>query len=98
MSYSLPKYYFRDIPAYLMDEIIAGMIEGKTEPTPEEMEEWLASDHYPNQAALFACFFHLAQRARCAAAIFRRAAIESVRFGLRVLTPVRFRPFKLPII
>ena len=44
MSDSLPKYYFRDIPAYLMDEIIAGMIEGKTEPTPEEMEEWLASD------------------------------------------------------
>jgi hypothetical protein len=39
MSYSLPKYYFRNIPAYLMDEIIAGMIEGKTEPTPEEMEE-----------------------------------------------------------
>ena len=44
MSHSLPKYYFRDIPAYLMDEIIAGMIEGTTEPTPEEMEEWLASD------------------------------------------------------
>ena len=37
------RYYFRDIPSYLMDEIIAGMIEGKTEPTPEEMEEWLAS-------------------------------------------------------
>ena len=44
MAHSLPKYYFRDIPAYLMDEIIAGMIDGKTEPTPEEMEEWLASD------------------------------------------------------
>src|SRR5947199_316572 len=24
---TLPKYYFRDIPAYLMDEIITGMIE-----------------------------------------------------------------------
>ena len=32
MSYSLPKYYFRDIPAYLMDEIIAGMIDGKQVP------------------------------------------------------------------
>jgi hypothetical protein len=44
MSHSLPKYYFRDIPAYVMEEIINGMIEGKTEPTPEEMEEWLTSD------------------------------------------------------
>jgi hypothetical protein len=44
MSYSLPKYCFQDIPAYLTDEIITGMIEGKTEPTPEEMEEWLTSD------------------------------------------------------
>ena len=43
MSHSFPKYYFRDIPAYLMDEIITGMIQGKIEPTPEEMEEWLAS-------------------------------------------------------
>jgi hypothetical protein len=44
MSYSLPKYYFRDIPAYVMDEIITGMIDGKPEPTPEEMEEWLTSE------------------------------------------------------
>ena len=44
MSYSLPKYYFRDIPAYVMEEIINGMIEGKIEPTPEEMEEWLTSE------------------------------------------------------
>ena len=44
MSHSLPKYYFRDIPDYVMEEIINGMIEGKAEPTPEEMEEWLASD------------------------------------------------------
>jgi hypothetical protein len=27
-----------------MEEIISGMIDGKTEPTPEEMEEWLTSD------------------------------------------------------
>ena len=44
MSYSLPKYYFRDIPAYVMEEIINGMIEGKIEPTPEEIEESLTSD------------------------------------------------------
>ena len=44
MSYSLPKYYFQDIPEYVMDEIINGMIEGKTEPTIEELGEWLTSD------------------------------------------------------
>jgi hypothetical protein len=54
MSHSLPKYYFRDIPAHLMDEIIAGMIEGKTEPTREEMEEWLASDLEREAEALLA--------------------------------------------
>ncbi len=37
---NLPKYYFQDIPAYVMEEIITGMIEGKAEPTPEEMDEW----------------------------------------------------------
>ena len=44
MSYSLPKYYFQDIPEYVMEKIINGMIEGKTEPTLQEMEEWLTSD------------------------------------------------------
>ena len=44
MSYSLPKCYFQDIPAYVMEEIVNGMIEGKTGPTPEEIEEWLTSD------------------------------------------------------
>jgi hypothetical protein len=42
---TLPKYYFRDIPAHLMEEIITGMIEGKMEPTPElerEAEAFLA--------------------------------------------------------
>jgi hypothetical protein len=51
---NLPKYYFQDIPAYLMDEIIAGMIEGKTEPTPEEMEEWLTSELEREAEALLA--------------------------------------------
>jgi hypothetical protein len=54
MSYSLPKYYFQDIPEYVMEEIITGMIEGKTEPTPEEMEEWLASDLERQAEALLA--------------------------------------------
>jgi hypothetical protein len=54
MSYSLPKYYFRDIPEYVMEEIINGMIEGKTEPTPEEMGEWLASDLERQADALLA--------------------------------------------
>jgi len=44
MSYSLPKYYFQEIPEYMMDEIINGIIEGKTEPTIEELGEWLTSD------------------------------------------------------
>jgi len=54
MSYSLSKYYFQDIPEYVMDEIINGMIEGKTEPTPEEMEEWLTSDLERQAEALLA--------------------------------------------
>jgi hypothetical protein len=37
---SLPKYYSQDIPAHVMGEIIDGMIEGRPEPTREEMEEW----------------------------------------------------------
>ena len=40
----LPNFYFRDIPAYVMDEIIAGMIDGKPGPTHEELDEWLASE------------------------------------------------------
>ncbi|MGH9549340.1 MAG: hypothetical protein ACRD3W_08195 [Terriglobales bacterium] len=44
MSYSLPKYYFQGIPAYVMDEIISGMIDGKPEPTPVEIEEWLTAE------------------------------------------------------
>ena len=37
----LPRYYFRDIPAYMMEDIISGMIDGKPEPTLEDMEAWL---------------------------------------------------------
>ncbi len=38
---SLPKYYFQDIPSYVMDEVVEGMIQGRPEPTCEEMDEWL---------------------------------------------------------
>jgi hypothetical protein len=41
---NLPKYYFQDIPAYVMEEIITGMIDGKPEPTTEEMEDWLTQE------------------------------------------------------
>ena len=51
---NLPKYYFRDIPAYVMDEIITGMIEGKPEPTREEMEDWLTQELEREAEALLA--------------------------------------------
>jgi len=51
---NLPKYYFQDIPAYLMDEIFNGMIDGKPEPTPEEMEECLTSELEREAEALLA--------------------------------------------
>jgi hypothetical protein len=51
---NLPKCYFQDIPEYVMEEIISGMIEGKTEPTPEEMGEWLTSDLERQAEALLA--------------------------------------------
>ena len=41
---SLPRYYFHDLLAYVMEEIITGMINGKPEPTPEEMEDWLTQE------------------------------------------------------
>ena len=40
----MAKYYFLDIPSYVMDEIVAGMIDGKPEPTPEDVKEWLTAD------------------------------------------------------
>ncbi len=39
--FNSPKDYFQDIPAYLIGEIIDEMIEGKPEPTEEEIQEWL---------------------------------------------------------
>jgi hypothetical protein len=40
----LPRYYFQDLPAYVMEEIITGMINGKPEPTREEMEDWVTQE------------------------------------------------------
>ncbi len=40
----LPRYCFQDLRAYVMEEIINGMINGKPEPTPEEMEDWLTQE------------------------------------------------------
>jgi hypothetical protein len=50
----LPRYYFRDIPAYVMEDIISGMINGKPEPTPEEMEAWLTEELEQEAEALLA--------------------------------------------
>jgi hypothetical protein len=41
MSYSLPKYYFQDLPAEVMDEIMRGMEAALPEPSWEEIDQWL---------------------------------------------------------
>lgn len=51
---SLPKYYFQDIPAYIMEEIITGMIDGRAEPTAEEMAEWEMCNLEPEAERLLA--------------------------------------------
>jgi hypothetical protein len=37
---NLPKYYFRDIPAEVMEEIMQGMEKALPEPTWEEIDQW----------------------------------------------------------
>ena len=41
MSYSLPKYYFQDLPAEVMGEIMRGMEAALPEPSWEEIDQWL---------------------------------------------------------
>ena len=41
MSYSLPKYYFQDLAAEVMDEIMRGMEAALPEPSWEEIDQWL---------------------------------------------------------
>src|SRR5437867_8431757 len=41
MSYSLPKYYFRDIHPDVMEEIMHGMPEALPEPSIEDLDRWL---------------------------------------------------------
>jgi hypothetical protein len=38
---NLPKYYFQDIPAEVMAEIIHGMESALPEPSWEEIDHWL---------------------------------------------------------
>ena len=38
---NLPKYYFENIPAEVMHEIILGMQQALPEPTFEEIDHWL---------------------------------------------------------
>ena len=38
---NLPKYYFQDIPAGVMEEIIQGMEKALPEPSWEEIDQWL---------------------------------------------------------
>jgi len=41
MSYSLPKYYFRDLSAEVMDEIMRVMAAVRPEPTWKEIDQWV---------------------------------------------------------
>ena len=41
ISYSLPKYYFQDLAAEVMDEIMRGMEAALPEPSWEEIDQWL---------------------------------------------------------
>lgn len=38
---NLPKYYFQDIPAEVMEEIVRGMQQALPEPNLEEIDYWL---------------------------------------------------------
>jgi len=48
MSYSLPKYYFQDLPAEVMDEIMRGMEAALPEPSWEEIDQWLNTHPAPS--------------------------------------------------
>ena len=41
MSYSLPKYYFRGVPADVMEDIMRGMQDALPEPSLEDLDNWL---------------------------------------------------------
>ena len=50
----IPQHYYRDIPAYVMEDIINGMIEGKPEPMTEELEAWYREELEREAEALLA--------------------------------------------
>ncbi|MGA8312527.1 MAG: hypothetical protein WB755_21020 [Terriglobales bacterium] len=62
---NLPKYYFQDIPAEVMAEIIQGMEKALPEPSWEEIDQWLDCH---NQAATIPAWY---ERAEEFAAILR---------------------------
>ena len=44
---SLPKYYFQDIPAAVMEEIAQAMMASKPELELEEMDDWFNRHNSP---------------------------------------------------
>jgi hypothetical protein len=44
---NLPRYYFQDIPAAVMHEIMQGMQQALPEPTWEEIDHWLDCNNRP---------------------------------------------------
>ena len=57
MSY-LPKNYFQDIPAAVMEEIIQGMERALPEPSWEEIDRWL---NCHNEAATVPAWYERAE-------------------------------------
>jgi hypothetical protein len=57
MSY-LPKYYFQDIPAAVMEEIIQAMERTLPEPSWEEIDQWL---NCHNEAATIPAWYERAE-------------------------------------
>jgi len=47
MPYSLPKYYFQDIPAEVMAEIYQTTLASGPELELEEMDDWFNRDNAP---------------------------------------------------
>jgi hypothetical protein len=57
-SEHLPKYYFQDIPAAVMEEIVQGMERALPEPSGEEIDHWL---HGHNEAATILAWYERAE-------------------------------------
>jgi len=44
----LPKYYFQDLPAEIMDEVMQEMASIQPEPSLEEIDHWLNCQNVPS--------------------------------------------------